>query len=106
MELILGILFVLCFMIGAVQVFAFLLGAFAITAGWFVLILFGFVGVILPFFLFTTLFAYSPILTGILVICFAVWIIMFILKKGFQGLKICFQEIKRYFDERDYKKYK
>ena len=39
MELLLGIMFVACFMVGAVQILAFLMGAFAITAGWLLILL-------------------------------------------------------------------
>lgn len=106
MELILGILFVVCFMLGAIQVFATIIGFFAITAGWLVILLFCLLGIVLPFFIFMTMFASFPILTGILVICLVVWVIMTIVRKGFEGIKICIREIKRYFDERDYKKYK
>ena len=75
---------VACFMVGAVQVLAFLMGAFAITAGWLLILLFCFSGIVLPMFIFTTLFA-SLLATGILVICVAVWAVVFILKKGFAG---------------------
>ena len=57
-------------------------------------------------FIFTTLFASFPVATGILVICLAVWAVVFILKKGFAGIKFCIDEIKRYLDERRYNKYK
>ena len=105
MELLLGIMFVACFMVGAVQILAFLMGAFAITAGWLLILLFCFFR-ILPMFIFTTLFASFPVATGILVICLAVWAVVFILKKGFAGIKFCIDEIKRYLDERRYNKYK
>ena len=106
MELLLGIMFVACFMVGAVQVLAFLMGAFAITAGWLLILLFCFLGIVLPMFIFTTLFASFPVATGILVICLAVWAVVFILKKDFAGIKFCIDEIKRYLDERRYNKYK
>ena len=102
MEFILGLLFVVCFMIGTIE----LLAAFAITIGWFAFILFGLIGIALPFFIFMTMFASFPFLTGFLVIALTIWVIVFIIKKGFQGIKACINEIKRYFEERDYRKYK
>ncbi len=95
----------ICFMAGAIQVFAALLGFFAITAGWFVLMLFAFFGVVVPFFLFMSMFANFPVLTGIIVIIATIWLIVFIIRKGFQGLKICIDEIRRYFDDKKYDKY-
>ena len=106
MEFLLGMLFVICFMFGALQVFAALIGFFAITAGWFMIILFALVGIVLPFFIFTTMFASFPVLTGILVVCLVIWVAMVIIRKGFEGVRFCIREIKRYFDERDYKKYR
>lgn len=106
MELILGIMFVACFMFGALQLLAALIGAFAITAGWLVIFLFCFIGIVLPLFLFSAMFASFPVLTGIIVIALAVWAVMIIIRKGFEGIRICINEIKRYLDERRYNKYK
>ena len=102
MEFLLGMLFIICFMVGVIQMFA----VFAVTIGWFAFILFGLLGIALPFFIFTTMFASFPVLTGILVIVLTIWVIIFIIRKGFEGIKKLIEEIKRYFDERDYKKYR
>lgn len=106
MEIILGILFIICFMIGAIEILATLLGAFAITIGWFIIVLFCLVGIVIPFFLFSIMFTSYPILTGILVIILTIWVVIFIIRKGFQGLKICIKEINRYLEERRYRKYR
>ena len=105
MEFLLGIIFVACFMFGALQILATLMGVFAITVGWFIIILFCFLGIVLPIFLFSTLFASFPVATGILVICLTIWVAFVFIKKGFQGIKICISEIKRYLDNKKYDKY-
>lgn len=106
MEFLLAMTFVACFMFGAIQVLAFLVGAFAITATWLVVLLFCLIGIVIPLFIFSVMFTSYPTLTAIIVIFLAIWLIIFIIKKGFQGIKICITEIKRYLDNRKYKDYK
>ncbi|WP_300393539.1 hypothetical protein [Fusobacterium sp.] len=102
LEILLGIMFMVCIVFGMIE----LLAAFAVSIGWFIIVLLCLFGLVFPFFIFSAMFANFPIFTGILVIFLTIWVITFIIRKGFQGIVFFIDEIKRYLDERRYRKYK